>query len=192
MELVKRKLVLLILLCICHFSKAQEHSEVGLMVGYADQTFVNVAYNYQVFFIQAQFFRTLLEQKNYELEFVVQPQYNRSYINTEAGRNNGYEFGLNLGLSMMYKLADSKWSFYIMGSIGPHVISIAPSRQMPGFLFSDNLFLGILFKVNEQFRLELRPGFRHVSNAGLFSPNGGINTSVVNIGFRYRFQENLR
>jgi len=42
--------------------------------------------------------------------------------------------------------------------------------------------------LNQAFYLDLRFGFRHISNAGLSNPNGGINNFVVNIGFISFFQ----
>ena len=73
---------------------------------------------------------------------------------------------------------------YLYGLIssGPHYVSGTPERQADGFIFSDNLLLGLNVKLFEKIYLDLRSGFRHISNAGLNHPNGGVNDLVLNGG----------
>jgi len=57
-------------------------------------------------------------------------------------------------------------------------------RMTNGFAFADVFALGVSAQVN-QFRFDLRPSLRHVSNAGLNSENAGYNTKNIEIGISY-------
>jgi hypothetical protein len=94
------------------------------------------------------------------------------------------ELGVNLGLSFYRKLSGHVYAYASIGS-GPHFINSRTHRQAPGFIFSDNLAVGIKKQMTTQihtweFNFQLR--FRHISNAGLQVPNGGINNSFMIIG----------
>ena len=57
-------------------------------------------------------------------------------------------------------------------------------RMSNGFAFADVLALGVSANVN-QFRFDMRPSVRHVSNAGINSENAGYNTKNIEIGVSY-------
>ncbi|MFV8370274.1 acyloxyacyl hydrolase [Flavobacterium sp. LB2R40] len=54
-------------------------------------------------------------------------------------------------------------------------------RLSKGFAFSDVLAVGFTFKVNKV-TFDVRPNFRHVSNAGLQKNNSGYNTKNIDFG----------
>ncbi|MEL7123164.1 MAG: acyloxyacyl hydrolase [Bacteroidota bacterium] len=93
-----------------------------------------------------------------------------------------FEFGVNFGLR--YRFIQAK-NWILEGAIGagPHYITIETRRQANGFIFSDNFELGTthFFKgINTGLNFKLR--YRHISNAGLKNPNGGIDNLFVVMG----------
>jgi len=122
---------------------------------------------------------------NYELRskgafrwaLVAHPQYNHVSIN--EGERIAYEYGLNLGVALF--IGQSWARPYIQLTAGPHYISDSIERQAAGFIFSDNLELGILFRLPAQYFLAPNAGFRHLSNASLKSPNDGINNFIFGL-----------
>ena len=162
-------------------------TKIGLMYGYGTQQELGMAadYQYDVIYYQVQFYRTLFNWRKTAVELLIQPQYNRTnfiFGDNEFQNSYGYEFGLNVGFLFRRYFADDLVSIYVLISSGPHYASSLPFRQSSGFMFSDNLFLGISVKLNRNIYLDLRPGIRHLSNAGFKRPNGGINNVVINGG----------
>jgi hypothetical protein len=160
---------------------------VGLMYGYGTQEALGMAsdYQYDVIYYQVQYYRSLARWHKTGFELLIQPQYNRSnfiYGDHELRNSYGYEFGLNVGFLLRQYLAEDLITLYLLLSSGPHYASSLPFRQSNGFMFSDNLFFGVTFKLDENIFLDLRPGIRHLSNAGFKRPNGGINNMVINAG----------
>ncbi|MEN8788396.1 MAG: acyloxyacyl hydrolase [Flavobacteriaceae bacterium] len=160
---------------------------VGLMYGYGTQQELGMVadYQYDVIYYQLQYHRILHNWHKTSLELLIQPQYNRTnfiYGDNEFHNSHGYEFGLNVGFLFRRYIAGESVSLYMLISTGPHYASSVPFRQSSGFMFSDNLFLGITFKLDDNIYLDLRPGIRHLSNAGFKRPNGGINNIVINGG----------
>lgn len=93
-----------------------------------------------------------------------------------------YEVGLNAGLKYHLGLTPT---FEINASIasGPHFISVETRRQADGFIFSDNVEVGFSYFIpTARTTINAKARFRHISNAGLQSPNGGIDNLFVVIG----------
>ncbi len=93
-----------------------------------------------------------------------------------------YEFGLNAGLK--YHLGFTS-TFEMNAAIasGPHFISVETLRQADGFIFSDNIEVGFsYFMPVAKTTINAKARFRHISNAGLQSPNGGIDNLFIVIG----------
>jgi hypothetical protein len=93
---------------------------------------------------------------------------------------------LNLGsiwvFCILFFQADRLSLYAAIGS-GPHYITVETDRQARGFIFSDNFELGSAYnfeRINTAFLLKFR--FRHISNAGLKEPNGGIDNFFVIAG----------
>ncbi|WP_010179977.1 acyloxyacyl hydrolase [Aquimarina agarilytica] len=142
-------------------------------------TNINIETDYVVHLFQFQYYRSLIQKKWIGLEALGQPQINFGQIDH---KKNTFEFGLNIGILIRFNLLKDKISIYGLISAGPHFISSTPSRQAPNFIFSDNFFGGINYRVSKNLFLDLRPGKRHLSNLDFQFPNGGINTFIINFG----------
>ncbi len=161
-----------------------KHS-IGLITGYGSQSNLNVQYEYEVTFFQFQYYWTFLPKRTWGLDILVQPQYNLmtfKHINNSSIQKNGYEFGLNVGVLIRKNIFKDLLNMYAFVSAGPHYVSGAPQRQSAGFIFSDNVFVGLNIKLFRKTYFDVRPGFRHISNAGLKKPNRGINNLVISGG----------
>ena len=93
---------------------------------------------------------------------------------------------MGIGLKYMYPVTD-RISPYIMGSVGPHYISVQTEKQASGFIFADTIGAGIYYFLDRKSALNIGYRFRHVSNADLKSPNGGIDTQIGTIGYSVFF-----
>lgn len=161
---------------------------LGIITGYGVQSMLDVQYEYEVLFFQIQYYWTFLPRDIWSLKVLIQPQYNLTkfrYVNHVSPFENGYEFGLNVGLLIRKNLYRDLLMIYAAASVGPHYVSGAPQRQTAGFIFSDNIFIGLNIKVSRNTYLDIRPGFRHISNAGLKRPNRGINNLIFSGGILY-------
>ncbi len=93
-----------------------------------------------------------------------------------------YEFGANLGIRYRTFLRPGLHLSASLGS-GPHFITVDTRRQANGFIFSDNLEVGLSqFLRSMGTILQIKGRFRHISNAGLKSPNGGIDNLFLVVG----------
>ena len=93
-----------------------------------------------------------------------------------------WEFGLNFGFMYQQTLFRTLKLTVALGT-GPHYITLNTSRQDHGFIFSDNLELGLLYPISKSgidFNLKVR--YRHISNAGLQAPNVGIDNLFFVMG----------
>jgi len=158
---------------------------LGLISGYGSQRYLNVRYKYEVVFFQLQYYRAFINQKTWGLDILIQPQYNLSgfrQVDTIPVLTKGFEFGLNAGIRVYKSLIKDCMKMYALISSGPHYMSGTPQRMAAGFTFSDNFMAGLNIRLSKKYYLDLRTGFRHMSNAGLNSPNGGIHSLVVSGG----------
>ncbi|MFT4758488.1 MAG: hypothetical protein ACI9XO_000077 [Paraglaciecola sp.] len=92
------------------------------------------------------------------------------------------EFGANLGIKYEFNFGKTTLLTAAIGA-GPHVISAVTTDQYRGFIFSDNMEIGIrqLFK-NSDWEVHLKARWRHISNANLKKPNDGIDTYLIVVG----------
>ena len=149
------------------------------------ETGLNVEYKYEVSYLQAQYYYGFLRKKTWGLDLLVQPQFNQTkyrFLNTDSEEIKGYEFGVNFGILIRKNIFKDFLSIYTCISVGPHYISGAPDRQSKGFIFSDNLFGGVNIKIYKKAYLDIRYGFRHISNASITERNGGINDLFGSLG----------
>lgn len=147
---------------------------------------------YQVYIFKYQFYYSLHRRKKWGVDFLLQPQYNltkyREY-QFEEKMHSGHEFGINPGIVVRYNFLFDFISYYAVLSIGPHYTSNTPDIQANGFIFSDNLFCGADIRLEKNTYLDIQLGFRHISNAGLKSPNRGINNILMGVGFIINFND---
>ncbi len=151
---------------------------------------LNVTYDYQVLFFQLQYYWGFLKREKWGLDLLVQPQYNLTqfrHVDKIADEINGYEFGVNAGVLIRRVLFKEAVYLYGLISSGPHYVSGTPQRQADGFIFSDNFLIGSNVRLIKNIYFDFRSGFRHISNAGLNHPNGGVNDLILNSGFFVNF-----
>jgi hypothetical protein len=174
-------------------SKGPFFNEIGFWsgFGYGINTKNIPEGNYQPYYFIAHlackpFFKgnSALEQ----FQFYLEPQYNYVRI-AQAGDThlNEHEFGLNVGVKYLYPIAN-KWKVFIYVSTGPHSFSATTAIQAPGYLFSDNLGMGIYHFFTPKWSAVFTYRIRHMSNADTRQPNNGINTDNFLFGIGYHLK----
>jgi hypothetical protein len=116
-------------------------------------------------------------------EYFIQPKDGADYLEQREifkKEKTITEYALNVGILVRYNLKE-KFSFFVLGSIGPMISDTETERLAKGFAFSDIIALGAGYKVGK-ILFEIRPGLRHVSNANLKKPNSGHNSSNIDFG----------
>jgi len=192
------RFIIFILILLCsNFLLSQERKElgnsrhkIGFNIGIGkndglDFANINIDRDYELYLFQFQYNRTIIGRKLWGIEILGQPQFNVASFKaneTSTTTVNSIEFGINVGLLFRLNLFKDYLSVYSLIGSGPHFISSTPDRQANGFIFSDNFFMGINLRVSDNLFLDLRSGKRHASNLNFNSPNGGINTFLINFG----------
>jgi hypothetical protein len=171
---------------------------VGLYYGFGSEL-MHSDYSYNNNYFKAQLSYTLKETKNFKYEIVLQPELNfashqllnLSFVGADEpdylGKREQYgrlknikEYVLGIGL-IIRKPISKNFSLYLMGSVGPMITDTETERLSKGFAFADVVSLGFSFK-RKKMSFDLRPNFRHVSNANLQKVNAGINTINMEFG----------
>jgi|SRR5690554_4220802 len=97
-----------------------------------------------------------------------------------------FEAGVNLGIAYEYYIPNAAILFFGIG-VGPHYINISTDKQANGFIFSDNVFAGVHHILSPKLMMTYQVKLRHISNAGLQSPNRGIDNLFAGLGISYFF-----
>lgn len=166
------------------FSSYGQHHQVGVLYGYGGPNYLGVDYSYKVQLIQVQYIYAFKPMTNWGCEVFGIPQFNFTEFRERNHHHHtidGFEFGINFGV-LMRRNWNETVSTYVGLSLGPHYISGAPTRQVSGFIFSDNFFFGLSSRLFDNVFLDVRTGFRHISNADFAKPNKGINSLILNAG----------
>lgn len=159
--------------------------KIGIQRGFGFQNGLAVDYIYRVHYFQLQYDYAFYITKNWSFELLFQPQYNEVHLKndrTDKSFSSGWEAGLNGGFLVRKNILKDRLGFYACISSGPHYISQGLPRQVKGFIFSDNFFAGVNVKLVKIMYFDARFGLRHVSNAGIKNPNGGINNLFGSAG----------
>ena len=175
--------------------------KLGFDYGFGNEL-KNSDYTYTNSYYKLQLYYTIKQTKNFEYEILVQPELNfskRQLLNfyfvkpddpNYIEKRERYtklkdikEYVLNIGF-LMRKPISKTASIYVLGSVGPLFTDTETERLSRGFAFSDVLAIGFTFKINKII-FDIRPNFRHVSNAGLQSSNSGYNTKNIDFGFSF-------
>jgi hypothetical protein len=122
--------------------------------------------------------------------------YMGGYWDLQFGHWNGYsnvggnQELVDLGITPVFRWQQRNRSAiapYVEGAIGFHLLSktrINASRAFgSSFQFGDHVGAGVRFGDRHQYDLSVR--YQHLSNAGIKSPNNGIN--FTQIRFQYHF-----
>jgi hypothetical protein len=164
-------------------SKRRVNWGVGCAIG--GQGLLQVEYRYRIGVLMPEMRISVRERGAWHWEAIVQPQWVFVSRRTGDGRVMGegrpWELGLSGGLTLGYGRPHSVYQPYLGMAIGPHFLSVSIPRQSAGPAFCSQLFAGIRRRMGPRLEWDLRGGFRHVSNAGMSSPNGGINHSFLGV-----------
>ncbi|MEY5047278.1 MAG: hypothetical protein RLZZ175_637 [Bacteroidota bacterium] len=164
--------------------------EKGFLVGYGyglDNLSNIPEGNYRPIFLIYKLGRILpkLEKniKNGPLKFRLYSEY--QIIPVMLFKNNQtqweFEIGNSNGIQFIYKL-NSKLEIYGLIGSGLHYFSTKTVRQKRGLIFSDNMDAGIYYNTKNDWSINFAFRIRHMSNANIWMPNHGINTSNFLIG----------
>jgi hypothetical protein len=175
--------------------------ELGFNYGFGSEL-KNDDYTYSNSYYKLHLYYTLKKTKRFKYEILLQPELNfakhqllnpnfvqpddPNYIEKReryTKLKDIKEYVLNIGF-LMRKPIFKKASVYVLGSVGPMIIDTETERLSKGFAFSNVVALGITFKINK-ITFDIRPSFRHVSNAGLQGSNSGYNTKNIDFGFSF-------
>lgn len=202
--MIRKILFLLLFLLSADAIFAQDKNSkiaIGFDYGFGSE-FNNRNYTFTNHFYKVQLYYKVKETKHFQYEILVQPEINLGkhellnlyfvkpetpdYIHKReeyTQLKDIHEYVLNLGF-LIRKPIGKVFSMYVLGSIGPMITDKETERMSNGFAFADVLALGFSVNVN-QFRFDIRPSVRHVSNAGINSENAGYNTKNIEIGISY-------
>lgn len=170
---------------------------IGNELKNSDYTYTNNYYKLQVYY-------AFKDTKNFRYEVLLQPELNfakHELLNFYFVKPNDpnyiekrerftklkdiREYVFNIGF-LMRKPVFKTASIYFLGSVGPMYADTETERLSKGFAFSDVLAVGFTFKINSV-TVDIRPNFRHVSNAGLQDSNSGYNTKNIEFGFSFPY-----
>jgi hypothetical protein len=184
--------ILIITFFILHFeTKAQSESKdlartqrfktIGGVTGWGFSISENT--DYQTYYFIADYSSSFKVPKKKDfVSWYAEPQFNLVKAGSTPKGSLDYEFGLNLGIRNYVKINEGFYFYQMLGS-GPHYVSAEIGRQANGFIFSDNLALGTFLRLNQKgLFLNFQYVQRHISNAGLKDPNGGVNSCNFVIG----------
>ncbi|TDE29916.1 hypothetical protein E0I61_08080 [Flavobacterium ranwuense] len=175
--------------------------KLGFDYGFGNEL-KNSNYTYTNSYYKLQFYYTIKQTKSFKYEVLLQPELNfakhqllnfyfvkpddPNYIEKReryTKLKDIKEYVLNIGFLIRKPIFNTA-SIYILGTVGPMIIDTETERLSKGFAFSDVLAIGFTFKINK-IAFDIRPNFRHVSNAGLQSSNSGYNTKNIDFGFLF-------
>lgn len=160
---------------------------VGLLVDYPvmeEKLPESTAGGYKPLLIQANFRFPLIKNNGlHQATLYVTPQFN-PVLPIPGYDKFLFEAGVNLGIAYEYYIPNAAILFFGAG-VGPHYINVNTDKQANGFIFSDNVFAGVHQILSKEWMLTYQVKFRHISNAGLQSPNGGIDNLFVGMGVSY-------
>lgn len=200
---MKQKLLLLFLLSVLAVTaqKKKESFAIGINYGFGSE-FNNRNYTFTNRFYKIEINYRLKETKHFKYEILLQPEVNFAthqllnfyFVKPETPNylekreaytrlKDIHEYVLNFGF-LVRKPIGAIFSIYALASIGPMITDTETERMSSGFAFADVLAVGFTAKVNK-IRFDIRPGIRHVSNAGLNSENAGYNTKNIEFGVSY-------
>lgn len=196
MQNILRTLVIItiVTLSISHAlaeQKPQARHSVALASTYLREIYPD-RYYYRGYDIQATYRYSFGRQKWCDFHFTASLQatstrYSAIAFPTDDYRD-GYELGITVGLLWEVFLYKDYFSVYAGGFIGPMYTPLMPARQGGDINFSDNLCAGLNVKLYKALSLDLRAGYRHMSNAGFSSPNYGLNNYWFGLGLIYRIR----
>jgi hypothetical protein len=160
-------------------------SEVGCLIGAGSGNLPEGHYQPSLFIlhlaVDLQRYFPPLEKHPGRLTAFAEPQFNAA-----ARPKANLECGIGFGLRYTYPLTE-RLSAYLLGSVGPHYITVVTQKQANGFVWADSLGAGLFVHLTKGSAINIGYRFRHLSNAEMALPNGGINTHMVLVGYSLFF-----
>ncbi len=156
-------------------------TDASIIVGYGTEDIDNDAYE-PIFLIcrlghdLTGFFPGLARQRG------TLSAYLETQVNPVVSPETDVEFGIGLGLKYQYPLSN-RLAVYAAGSVGPHYITVTCNEQENGFVFANTIGGGLSWFLTGKSAISVEYRFRHLSNADLAEPNGGINSHIVMVGY---------
>jgi hypothetical protein len=173
-----------------HFVRTKGDHRAGFLVSLGGQSLLDVRYRYLTTALAGEYQYTLFTKGSWGVHGMVQPHIVFTRFNVNDGEpldQRGFEFGTNLGLILERNFTARGGALYAGVSSGPHFLQKETHRQTSGPIFSSALFIGYAHQITRHMVIDIRPGYRHISNAGIYIPNGGINNSTMTMGLYYHF-----
>jgi lipid A 3-O-deacylase len=149
--------------------------------GFTEGSYEHIALIWQLGFDLRRVFSRLEDNRGI-LTFIMEPKINRVISPNEQD----VELGISFGLKYRYPFTQ-KLSGYVLGSVGPHYITVKSTDQANGFIFFNTVGAGFSFFLTEKTALSLEYRFRHISNADTLDPNVGIESHIGAIGYSMFF-----
>lgn len=115
------------------------------------------------------------------LEMIYEP-----FINHIIAPKSNVELGLAFLFRYSYPLTGKLYPYIEAGS-GLHYMTLQTREQSTQFNFIDQGGGGITYFLKKNLALDIGYRFRHISNAGIKEPNGGINANVYTVGLAYYY-----
>ncbi|SNR17584.1 acyloxyacyl hydrolase [Tenacibaculum jejuense] len=160
-------------------------------------------YDYDNQYLKVQINYPLTLKENFNFELLIEPSVyfaNHQLLNEQfvlpttenflelrekfTKRRAFEEYALNIGILIRYNIF-SKFSSYLLGSVGPMISNEDTERLKRGFAFSDILGLGFSWK-QKRILFDFRLTLRHNSNLNFASPNKGHNSFGIESGISFQ------
>lgn len=195
-------------LLLCSFFATTLHAQfykpkyVGIAVG-AGNEIKNTDYSYSNRTLKIEAFFQVHHTEKWSYEVLIQPEMNFAkhqllnlfFVtpdepNFEELRERYTklkdirEYALGIGFIARRQLSKN-FDVYGYLSVGPMYTDTQTERLSRGFAFADVFAIGCSYNT-KNLRFDIRPNFRHTSNAGLQSSNAGFNT--LNCDFAVAFK----
>ena len=159
-------------------------SEAGLIAGYGRASIDEGGYKTLLLIGHigtdiTRFIPALRNQRG-SLSFFLEPQFNPVLTPSE------FEVGLGIGLQYTYPLTELIAPYFLLVT-GPHYISVDTTTQAEGYNFASAAGVGLYISLAKNIALNCGYRYRHVSNAELRQPNGGINSHIGLLGVSFFF-----
>lgn len=202
-----RYITIALFLCNSFFVFSQQKKSlvkpttIGIYYGVGNESnfiFDDLDYLYKTQYLKASF-NYALSAKKYTWSLAIQPQVhflkhqllNKFFVqpfqeNFEENRiiftklKSMRLYGLTFEINVRRKILN-RTEILAFLAVGPGIINTETERSGKGFTFIENLGIGIRYELLNEFFIEFKPNFNHVSNAGLQLPNSGYN--VLNLEF---------
>jgi len=116
------------------------------------------------------------------LQFQIEP-----FVSFVSSPHKNIEAGTSFLLKAGLLPQTSKFQPFILGGLGMVYMTEHTTEQSTQFNFIEQAGLGFHYFFRKNIAFTLQGRFRHLSNAGMRSPNTGINTQFVLTGLSYQF-----